>query len=531
MAVDQVTNLPNRGPCVGWSVSSQSAMLALAAKLGDLALRSDNTTTYILTTNDPTSITAWKALPSSGGGGGGGGITTVGTIDSETPSSDGLVISGSTITTQSASATAPGLVSTGAQTFAGVKTLTSPIFVTPALGTPASGVATNLTGLPLTSGVTGTLPVANGGTGITSLGTGVATFLETPNSANLAAAVTNETGSGALVFATSPTLVTPVLGTPSSGTLTSCTGLPLSTGVTGTLPVANGGTGITSGTSGGVLAYTASGTLASSGALTANQVVIGGGAGFAPSTLAAGSAFQTLAANASGTPTWVDGFAASYKTEWFEDFTGGAATGSAYLNLSGNTGTGAVASFTFSQDVGHMGVVRFSTGTTTTGGAYHGADVFAIFGASGGTHDLEWLVYLPAASDGTDTYQLWMGFGNQTNYTQPSNGVYFGYTHGTNSGNWTLNATKGSSTTTTNASSGPTFSGWNKFRINIDSTASTATFYHNGSSLGTVTTNIPVTVSTHKTGIQLSILKSAGTNDRICYLDYVGYRCVYNTAR
>jgi len=60
------------------------------------------------------------------------------------------------------------------------------------------------------------------GTSIT-LGTGVSTFLTTPSSANLAAAVTDETGSGALVFATSPTFVTPVLGTPSSGTLSSCT--------------------------------------------------------------------------------------------------------------------------------------------------------------------------------------------------------------------------------------------------------------------------------------------------------------------
>jgi hypothetical protein len=67
------------------------------------------------------------------------------------------------------------------------------------------------------------LPVASGGTGITSFGTGVATFLGTPSSANLAAAVTDETGTGALVFATSPTLVTPVLGTPTSGALTTCT--------------------------------------------------------------------------------------------------------------------------------------------------------------------------------------------------------------------------------------------------------------------------------------------------------------------
>lgn len=105
------------------------------------------------------------------------------------------------------------------------------------LGTPSSGTLTNCTGLPVSTGVSGL------GTNVASflgavLPSSVATFLGTPNSSNLAAAVTDETGTGALVFGTSPTitspsLVTPALGTPASGTLTSCTGLPISTGVSG----------------------------------------------------------------------------------------------------------------------------------------------------------------------------------------------------------------------------------------------------------------------------------------------------------
>ena len=209
-----------------------------------------------------------------------------------------------------------------------------------------------------------------------ALGTNVATFLATPSSANLAAALTDETGSGAAVFATSPTLntpvlVTPALGTPSSGTLSSCAGLPLTSGVTGTLPVGNGGTGAA--------------TLAS------NNVLLGNGT----------SALQAVAPGASGNVLMSNG------TTWTS---AGAPSGLTLLSTVTASSSSTVDMETTFNGTYDAYLIVASGITVSDGGAFYIR--FKIAG-SYATSDYQYIFQENAANDGTTyvgTGQIGMGY-------------------------------------------------------------------------------------------------------------------------
>lgn len=180
-----------------------------------------------------------------------------------------------------------------------------------------NGSAASLTGLPLTTGVTGILPIANGGTGSNT--------------------APSTTGSGSYVLATSPTLVSPVLGSVTSGNISNCTstnmilvspslgtpgtlvltnatGLPLgSTGVTGTLLVGNGGTGLSSLTDGGIPYASSVSTIATGNNLkyvtATSNLLVNSNASASPPTVITGTVVDAHGVDAAAAQVVVSAYA------------------------------------------------------------------------------------------------------------------------------------------------------------------------------------------------------------------------------
>ncbi len=215
------------------------------------------------------------------------------------------------------------------------------------------------------------------------------------------------------------------------------------------------------------------------------------------------------------------------KTWWnFEDFNSGTSgTGSWRLSISGTN------AFVYTElpTTLRPGVLKLQTGTTTTGRAgivsSSGYGEF-LFGA--GVYTIESEIYITTLSDGTDTYGLRFGFGDDAT-ADFTDGAYFEYLS-TTSANWYMCTANNSTRTKTDTSTAVVAGAWLKLKIVVNAAGTSAEYFINGVSAGTVTTNIPTTTG-RETSAMYSIIKSAGTTNRIFLIDWVWLHIDLTTSR
>jgi hypothetical protein len=184
-------------------------------------------------------------------------------------------------------------------------------------------------------------------------------------------------------------------------------------------------------------------------------------------------------------------------------------------------------------DNGHTGLISFNTNASTNAqascllGSNSGQDILL----GGGRLITEFLIQLSALSDGTDTYTLYIGLGTAFN-VEPTNGCYFRYTHGTNSGNWQVKTADNSTRTTGNTATAVAASTWTRLTIDVNADATSVSFYVNGTEVtgSPITTNIP-TAAGRNCEPNIILLKSAGTNNRSLYLDLFWFYQHLTTSR
>lgn len=144
---------------------------------------------------------------------------------------------------------------------------------------------------------------------------------------------------------------------------------------------------------------------------------------------------------------------------------------------------------TMTSEVSHPGVAEVRSSNDGTAGNL-GWITYPGYFLGNGEVTITWILKTDNVSgDGGVTYIWRIGFG-ETQGAAQVNGTYFEYTDSVNSGNWQIVTSSASTRTTTNTATAMS-TGWHKYTITINAAGTSAEFFIDGSSVGTITTNIP----------------------------------------
>lgn len=212
-----------------------------------------------------------------------------------------------------------------------------------------------------------------------------------------------------------------------------------------------------------------------------------------------------------------------------EDWLSGAGVGGVNGFVAQVAGTAAaIASVTTNQDASRMGIIQLTSGTTATGRASVGTTVLTLQ-HGGGVEDIEWAIFTPTLPSAAQDFTLRVGTGSSGNAAGDNvHGVYFEINRAVSATNWIIKTAQASTRSSTTTSVVFIANVWISLRIII--TGSSAEFFINGTSVGTIATNVPTTVGNYVAPM-CKIEKTAGTTARTVSADLFSYKKTFSGTR